>query len=102
MVGRDALFDMLESTRGPCDLLASASPINAAESAAAQARWYLEFDRLAGVHSAFAASQVGRLLELDRVAGAHSAFAASQAAVDRLGTLEALASQRWQREIRDL
>lgn len=102
MVGRNALFDMLESTRGPRDLLALASPINAAEAAAAQARRYLELDRAAGVHSAFAASQVGRHLELDHSAGVHSAFATSRAAFDRLETLEALLSPRWQREIRVL
>lgn len=102
MVGRSALLDMLEATRGPRDLLALASPINAAEAAAAQARRYLELDRVAGMHSAFSASQAGRHLGLDGIAGAHSAFAASQAVVDRLGALEALASSRWQREIRDL
>lgn len=102
MVGRNALLDILDATRGARDLLAGANPISAAEAAASQARRYLELDRMAGVHSAFAASQTRGYLEPDRMGGVHSAFAASQAAVDQFGTLEALVNPRWQREIRDL
>jgi hypothetical protein len=99
MVGRNALTDILDPTLWTRDLVARANPMTAAEAASSQARAYLELDRMAGVHSAFAASQAGGHLALDRTAGVHSAFAASQVAVDRIRMLEELVNPRWQRVI---
>lgn len=80
MFGRNALLDILDATPWSRDVLAHANSVGVTEAAAAQAKRYSELDRMAGVHSA---------------------FAASQGAVDRLGTLEALVNPRWQRDIRE-